>query len=874
MSKAYNKEVFELLEFHSVDAAKGLSDQEVDARLSKYGFNQFRKQKKHSAWLILITQFKNAITVLLLAASLISFLFEDYTEAVAIIAVLLINAIIGFILEIQAIRSMEALRKLDLVFAQVIRNGTKREIESKYLVPGDLLALEAGELITADARLISNAGLEVNESILTGESIPVAKIIDPLAGEIMLADRINMVFKGTAVTNGNAVALVTETGANTAVGEISEMVDQADKDEVPLNKKLNHFSRKLIWLTVVLVIPFIVVALIQQKDIYLMVEISIALAVAAIPEGLPIVATISLARGMLGLAKHKVIVKKLAAVETLGETNIIMTDKTGTLTQNSLKADTVCVTSEIGSARCISSDSVSKEEEEFALDILIRISVLSNNASIDHAERALGDPIEAALLYLASDYDEGTVERLRNSWIEVDETPFDSETRVMANLHKNSDQYQVSAKGATVEILDKCNRIYQSGDVKPFEEEEKLIWKTQTDQLSAKGLKVLAFAFNNLNEQKDAYATDLIFAGLIGFQDPPRQEVSQSILECRQAGIKVVMVTGDHPETAKAIARQIKLSDNPREKVVHGKDFASMLSNNQIEDTILFCRVSPRQKLELVEYYQNQGWIVGMTGDGVNDAPALRKADIGVAMGLRGTQVAEEASDMVLLDDSFSSIIRAIRQGRIIFNNIKNFVIYLLSCNLSEIMVVAVAAFSNLTLPLLPLQILFLNLVTDVFPALALGMGKGDASIMTANPRDPKEPILHRKNWMSIIGYSIALTASVLGVFLYALLYRNYDPVTCNNIAFFTLAFAQLLHPLNLIELGEKFFSNSIIRNPHLWSAVAFCTIILLGAYFSDSISQLLNLTTLLSEQWYLIAVGSIAPLVIVRVMKLARIIL
>ncbi len=873
MLDVYNKDIAELLHEYQVDPELGLNETEADNRLLKYGLNQFRKHQKHSVWLVFLRQFQNSITFLLLGAALISFIFHDYTESIAIVAVLIINAIIGFILEIQAVRSMEALKKLDQVYARVIRDGMKLEIASKHLVPGDLMVLEAGDLVTADARLITNSSIEINESVLTGESVPVIKQIHTLKGQVTLADQVNMVFKGTSATSGNAIALVTGTGSNTAVGEISEMVSKAEQEEIPLNRKLNDFSKKLIFLTIALVIPFVILGFAQEHDLYLMIETAIALAVAAIPEGLPIVATISLARGMLKLTRHQVIVKKLAAVETLGEVNVIMTDKTGTLTENELSVDTICFSSEPSHEIRISEIAKKKIGHDKNLEILMQVAALCNNASVSDKSGKIGDPIETALLDMVIAYNNELLSSIRTKWKELDETPFDSDTRIMANFHQSESDYFVSAKGATSEVLDRCNFIQLNDEVNPLGQEQRSLWIQKTNELSSKGLKVLAFAYKKARQEDKNYASELIFLGLIGFLDPPRPDVAPSILECQKAGIKIIMVTGDHPETARAIAQKTLLTNNPNEMVVHGKDLETVVSYKDIEDAIIFSRVSPRQKLELVSYYQKQGWIVGMTGDGVNDAPALRKADIGVAMGYRGTQVAEEAADMVLQNDSFSSIVRAIQQGRIIFKNIKNFVVYLLSCNLSEILVVAIAAFSNLALPLLPLQILFLNLVTDVFPALALGMGKGDRSIMKIPPRNPKEPILNRGNWISISMYAVVLTLSVMGVFLYGAFHLNFDSAICNNLAFFTLAFAQLLHPINLIEIKDNFFNNEIIENPHLWSAVLFCSIILIGVYYTHPLNELLSLNKLTLHQWQLIGIGSIAPIIIIRLIKLLKII-
>lgn len=839
-------------------AIKGLSMHEVLHRLKVYGHNEIPETKENSRFKILIGQFKNSIVLLLFAAAFISFLFKDYTECLAILAVILINAIIGYILESQAMRSMEALKKLDKVFARVMREGQVKEIDAREIVPGDILLLEAGDIVPADARLLELAHLETNESTLTGESVPVSKNAKTqLESDTVLADRINMVFKGTSVNRGNAKALVVATGSYTEMGHISAMVAKAEKEEIPLNKKLDIFSKKLIWLTILIIIPFVVVGLIRGNEMYLMIETAIALAVAAIPEGLPIVATISLARGMLKLSGSNVIVKKLAAVETLGETDIIMTDKTGTLTENKLKTEVVLLTAD--------------DPGTLSLENFIKVAVLCNNASFNDGV-GIGDPVETALLTYVNQHDKNALQTLA-SWIEVDEKPFDSEKRYMATLHENNNKYFASVKGSTTEVLELCQSIDRNGETLPFKDEERNYWVDKTSELAGKGYKVLAFAYRKLEEEKSDYYHDLVFVGLAGFLDPPRKDVKASIQQCHEAGIKIIMVTGDHQETARAISEQISLVPLGVEiNAIHGKDLVvSDKYKAELDSTQIYSRVTPKQKLELVEYFQSKNLVIGMTGDGVNDAPALRKADIGIAMGLRGTQVAEEAADMVLQDDSFSSIVVAIKQGRVIFNNIKNFVIYLLSCNLTEIMVVAIAVYSNVALPLLPLQILFLNLVTDVFPALALGMGEGSPYVMKSRGRDPQDPLINFKNWISIVVYSAVMTLCILGVFFYSTIVLKNDPSISNNIAFFTLAFMQLWHPFNLIHRQEGFFKNEITRNGHLWLAILFCTVILILAYATPLTQVILGLTSLTTELWFYIIGTSFLPLFIIRFLKLLK---
>lgn len=844
----------EVLTLLDANEEQGLNADQVVERRGRFGLNVISATKPRSPWTIFISQFRNAIVILLVVATVVSLVFGDFAEAAAITAVIFLNAIIGFALELQANRSMTALKALDQPLIKVFRGGFWQRVSIDQVVPGDIISFEAGDLVGADARLLKSVALEVNESVLTGESVPVDKMPDEIPGGTQLGDQRNMVFRGTSVTKGNGLAVVVATGRNTEIGRIATMVDQAQAEEIPLNRKLNHFSKTLIWLTIFIMVPFVTFGLLQDREVYLMIETAIALAVAAIPEGLPIVATIALARGMLKLSKKKVIVKKLAAVETLGSTDIILADKTGTLTENKLAVMVA----------------VGAEGEGLATSRLYEIAVLCNNAELNQ-NREVGDPVEVALLRWAEKQGEGFILSTRKKWVKQVEEPFDSDVRMMTTVHQSDSELMLSVKGATAEVLKQCAYYEKQGSLCAMDGATRQYWVSETTRLSRSGLKVLAFAYKTPGKVSLEVNNDLVMVGLLGLQDPPRVEVSSAISECQSAGIKVIMVTGDHPETAKAIAHDIGLVHEREPEVVHGRDLRFDHGEGQeesLKETSIYSRVTPEQKLRLVEYYQSKGHVVAMTGDGVNDAPALKKAQIGVAMGLRGTEVAKEAADMALQDDSFLSIVAAIKQGRIIFNNIRNFVIYLLSCNLSEILIVSIGAFLHQEVLLLPLQILFLNLVTDVFPALALGMGQGSEKMIMQPPRGLSEPVLTRSHWKSLISYAMIITTGVLGAFFYATEIAGCLPAEANNIAFFTLAFAQLVHPFNLIGRGESLFKNEIARNPHLWAAIALCTFILLGAGTIHPLDELLAIQAISGGLWWVIVAGSLFPLLIVHLLK------
>jgi Ca2+-transporting ATPase len=726
-----------------------------------------------------------------------------------------------------------------------------------------VLFLEAGDMITADARILKASQLSVNESSLTGEAMPVEKKVTEIPETTPLAERTNMLHKGTYVTNGNAKALVTATGMQTELGKIANLVQSADQSATPLEKKLQVLSRKLIYITVILVVVIFVVGYFTHGDYLEMLKTAIALAVAAIPEGLPIVATLALAQGMMKMAKHNVIVKKLAAVETLGGTTVICTDKTGTLTQNKIEVTDIFPTDNI--------------------ELLTRIGVLCNTATIEISNdkiTEIGDPLETGLLKYA--YKQNILkEQAERDFPKIKEVSFSSETKVMATLHNSASGFIVFAKGAAEEILNKCTFITNGSNKTELNDKTKNEWKAQSEKLAASGLRIIAGAYKETGDEHSSLLENLTFAGLYCMMDPPADDVFQAIQEAKDAGIRVVMITGDHPATAKYIANQLRISSE-NEMPIAGKEMQPLGHLTEADkqkwlSTSVFARVTPAQKLDLVTVLQEKGDIVGMTGDGVNDAPALKKADIGIAMGQRGTQVAQEVADMVLKDDAFASIVHAIKQGRIIFSNIQKFVIYLLSCNMSELFVVSVAALSNLHFQLLPLQILFINLVTDVLPALALAAGEGDPLVMKHKPRNPAEPLLKTKQWYAVWIYAAIISVCTLGsVFISHFFIHTgtrFDPKLCNNILFFTLILCQLFHVFNMSSMKVLFFKSEVFRNKYVWYALLTCSAIILSVFFITPAGKALNIQPLQADDWLVVLVSATSSLLLIQLLKRTNII-
>lgn len=873
--------VEETIASFQTDVVNGLTESEATKRAREFGSNSYQVQKQKSAWLILLQQFKSPIVYLLVFGSAVSLYFKDFIEAIAIAAVILINALIGFLMEMQARSSMKALREMDVIHSKVIREGKVTEIPSEKITPGDVVVLEAGDIIPGDGRLVDVNKLQCDESSLTGESLPTEKNIEKLSGETALGDQHNMVFKGTSVMNGNGKAVITGIAKQTQLGTITSLVESAVETTTPLDKKLNALSKKLIGVTLVMTLIFAVTGIIQGKHWLLILETAIALAVAAIPEGLPIVATVALAYGMVLMARRNVIVKKLSAVETLGSTSVILTDKTGTLTENKIFVETLSFPHENAQVKIennvllFESGPIKKSNENF--DKLRLIGTLCNDAvTKDDAakKKASGDPIEIALLQLTT-ASGANVQELKSQYQRIEEVPFSSEAKIMGTLHKGIKGNFVAAKGSVEHLLAKCSKIQSGPLVTEWKENDKKSVLLDSEKMSAEGLRVLAFAYQEGDISKEHYLNDLIYVGMIGFLDPPRLDIKEAILSCRKAGIRIVMITGDHPMTALNIAKKTGLVEEAEQKVIAGKDVPAMESlsaegTEMILSTSVFARTTPKQKLEIASVYQKAGNIVAMTGDGVNDAPALKKADVGIAMGLRGTQVAKEAASIVLKDDSFTSIAKA-AHGREIFQNIQKFVIYLVSCNLSEILIVTTLGFIAPASTLLPLQILFLNMVTDVFPALALGVGEGDKTVMNKPPRSSGKNIITNRDWFVISIYAALMTLSVIAAVIYCRQYITTDEGAINNIAFITLTFTQLFHVFNMSSLRSAFLMNEVTRNKFVWLALVLCIGLLLLVFAIPEMRLVLKLDILPLKIWIVAMIAAVLPLVVVQTYKRIR---
>lgn len=866
----------EVVKLMDSDLSKGLSIEEAELRLKKYGKNKITEAKKRSPILIFLSQFKNPIVYLLIFAAGLSFYFQEWLDGIAIFIVILINAIIGFYMEFQAELSMDALKKLSAIPAKVLRNAQLSEFDSVNIVPGDILYLEAGDIIPADARIFHEARLQADESALTGESVSIEKKKVILPVDTHFAERINMLYKGTNINKGNGWAIVIATGMETEIGKIANLVESAGQSATPLEKKLENFSKKLIKVTIVLVLIIFIAGVLNGQKLWEMLETSIALAVAAIPEGLPIVATLALAQGMLKMAKHKVIVKKLSAVETLGGTNVICTDKTGTLTENKIKVTQV-----------ITEDTLWKEGIKFkpslSFELMKKVAILCNTAELRHKGSSvieIGDPLETGLLKFAKAHGEN-IEAVRLEFPKVREEPFSSESKIMATMHQYGDKKMIYVKGAAEELVMRSSYILNEEKIKLFDDTLKQYWLHEAEKIASSGLRIIAGAYKEFSNQEEELITGLTFLGLFGMMDPPRKGVFSALKECHEAGIRVIMITGDHPSTAKNIGIQLGIAQQDSEVIIGSKmkefEFLSDEDKEKWLKASIFARVSPKQKIDLVKVLQEKGNIVGMTGDGVNDAPALRKADIGIAMGLRGTQIAQEASDMVIKDDSFASIVIAIKQGRIIFENIQKFVIFLLSCNLTELLVIATASIFSLHFQLFPLQILFINIITDVLPALALGVLDGNDAIMRQRPKPIELPIIDSKRWWTIIFYSVVLGITCVGGVLasHYMIHNSeaWNPKLSNNILFYSLIFSQLLHVFNMGKRGTNYFKSEVFTNRYVWLAIISSLIILLGLSLIAPVRKVLLIYPMSVQDWLVIVLCAVLGMIIIQAAKVLKIV-
>ncbi|MDF1856613.1 cation-transporting P-type ATPase [Pseudooceanicola sp.] len=842
-----------------VDPACGLDDSAVVQRRERHGANQLRAPQKKSVLVILAHQFEGVIVWLLAFAAGLSFFFQDIAEGVAIVVVLALNAAIGYFTELRAARSMEALQGLATITTRVRRDGQAVCVNAHELVPGDIVLLEAGDVVTADMRLAEASNLQTDESVLTGESMSVAKQTDPVAPGAAIDERACMVFKGTAITQGSGTGIVTTTGMDTELGHISDLVQRAESSVSPLEKRLDQLGHRLVWLTLALALLVIGAGILRGHETMTMIQTGVALAVAAVPEGLPVVATLSLARGMWRMAARNAVISNLSSVETLGATTVILTDKTGTLTENKMTVARYLLSGtevdlvQQGDTVCFETAQGAVDPGDARLEAALRIGALCNSATLGTGDDdASGDPMELALLRIARQVGQPR-EALLQTFEKVGEHAFDQALKMMATVHGDSDGFLYVVKGAPEAVMDVCTHVLGPDGTTQIDASVRADWRERSRTAASGGLRLLALAMKQTTSAEADPYDDLTLAGLVCLRDPLRADVAQAIAAARAAGVRVVMMTGDHADTAAAIARAAGLGHGaPGDgdlTVIEGGDLAGLDpegTDGPLRDRVLaadvFARVAPVTKLQLASLYQHNGHIVAMTGDGVNDAPALKKADIGIAMGQRGTEVAREAAHMVLRDDSFGTIIAAMRQGRIIFDNIQKFVVYLMSCNVSEVLVVGLAAGAGLPMPLLPLQILFLNLITDVFPAFALGLGRGGVSVMQQPPRDPAEPIIDRGRWIKIGVLGGAITLATLAAFWLALNWLMLAVAPAVTVAFLTLALAQLWNVFNMRTREDGLFVNEVTRNPWVWGAIALCLALIGTAHWVPGLSDVLKL--------------------------------
>jgi Ca2+-transporting ATPase len=858
----------------AVTGEQGLGAAEAARRLARYGPNQLPERRSRPALRILLDQLRSLMVALLVVASGLAFAFGERIEGAAIAVVVLLNAAVGFFTELRAVRSLEALRRMGQTRSVVRREGSARVLPAHELVPGDIVLLEAGDVVSADLRLLEASKLEADESALTGESVPARKDLAPVAANAPVAERACMLFQGTGLTRGSAVGVVIGTGMRTELGRISALVAKAEPGASPLERRLEALGRRLAALTLAAAAGIACAGILSGRDVFLMVETGIALAVAAVPEGLPVVATLALARGMWRMARRNALVERLSAVETLGSTSVILTDKTGTLTENRMRAVAFHLDGgavEIDEKGFRRGAAPFDPRDDALLLAALRAALLCNDASLARSQpHAVGDPTEAALLEAGAAAGLYREDLLAGA-PELREEAFDPALQLMATFHRGAQDFELAVKGGPEAVLARCTQVRTRGGTRPLDPQASAAWIAAAEAMASRGLRVLGLATRRLASLEAPPYQELELLAWVALLDPPRSRVREAIAACSAAGVRVVMVTGDHPATARTVAEAVGMLE-PGADLVDARGLGSLERSDAALRTRLLrarviARASPEQKLELIALHQREGAVVAMTGDGVNDAPALRKADIGVAMGQRGTQVAREAAAIVLQDDELATIAAAIEQGRVIFANVRKFVVYLLSCNVSEILTVSIATLAQAPLPLLPLQILFLNLVTDVFPALALGFGEGERGLMQHPPRPAREPILRRSHWLTIAGLGGLMTAAVLGALASALRLGMSEPQAV-TVSFLTLAAAQLWNVFAMRGGRSSALRNDVTRNPWVWGALALCGGLIAAATQLPGLAGLLDLFPIGGQGWLLVLAFSLSPVFAVQLVR------
>jgi Ca2+-transporting ATPase len=870
--KAYYRESKEeLIKELGANEKQGLTNKVAQEKLAQVGPNALIEGKKKGILEVFLEQFKDLMVIILIVAAVISAFTGNLESTAVIIVVLILNAILGTVQHVKAEKSLEALKSLSAPVAKVLRDGKKQEIAAKDVVPGDILLLEAGDLVTADGRILDNFSLQVNESSLTGESTNIDKLDTTFDKEVPLGDRVNMVYSSSLVTYGRANVLVTATGMDTEIGKIATLMNETKERRTPLQVSLDQFSSRLA--TAILIFCALILGLQMWRGQPLLDALlfAVALAVAAIPEALSSIVTIVQAMGTQKMAKEHAIIKNLAAVESLGSVSVICSDKTGTLTQNKMTVEDIYIGGKV----------LKPEELNLSNQLhryLLYDVVLNNDASLSDGKK-IGDPTESALLEMyrkvpGIDLGNGKLglseSELRNHLDRLEEVPFDSDRKLMSTKHLIHTVPTIFVKGAIDILLKRCINIRFGDKVRPLTEQDRKNILAQNNHFSENGLRVLAFAYKESDEELSADTEkDLTFIGLVSEMDPPREESVAAVARAKEAGIRTVMITGDHKVTAVAIAKKIGIF-NDGDIALTGLELDALSDeelDQEIEKVAVYARVSPENKIRIVNAWQRKDHIVSMTGDGVNDAPALKKADVGVAMGITGTEVSKDAASMILTDDNFATIIKAVANGRTVYENIKNAIGYLLSGNLSAIITVLFASIAGLPVPFVAVQLLFINLVTDSLPALAIGMEPGNPDILKRKPRDPKASLLDKPFVTQISTQGFLISLSVITAFLIGL--KDSPAIAC-TMAFSTLTFARLLHGFNC-RSQHSIFKIGFKNNWYSLAAFALGTALLVLILFVPTLHGLFAVQPLSGQEVWLIVILAIIPTVLIQLVKVIR---
>lgn len=871
MKAYYRESKEELIKELGANEKQGLTNKVAQEKLAQVGPNALIEGKKKSILEVFLEQFKDLMVIILIVAAVISAFTGNLESTAVIIVVLILNAILGTVQHVKAEKSLEALKSLSAPAAKVLRDGKKQEIAAKDVVPGDILLLEAGDLVTADGRILDNFSLQVNESSLTGESTNIDKLDTTFDKEVPLGDRVNMVYSSSLVTYGRANVLVTATGMDTEIGKIATLMNETKERRTPLQVSLDQFSSRLA--TAILIFCALILGLQMWRGQPLLDALlfAVALAVAAIPEALSSIVTIVQAMGTQKMAKEHAIIKNLAAVESLGSVSVICSDKTGTLTQNKMTVEDIYIGGEV----------LKPEELNLSNQLhryLLYDVVLNNDASLSDGKK-IGDPTESALLEMyrkvpGIDLGNGKLglseSELRNHLDRLEEVPFDSDRKLMSTKHLIHTVPTIFVKGAIDVLLKRCINIRFGDEVRPLTEQDRKNILAQNNHFSENGLRVLAFAYKESDEELSADTEkDLTFIGLVSEMDPPREESVAAVARAKEAGIRTVMITGDHKVTAVAIAKKIGIF-NDGDIALTGLELDALSDeelDQEIEKVAVYARVSPENKIRIVNAWQRKDHIVSMTGDGVNDAPALKKADVGVAMGITGTEVSKDAASMILTDDNFATIIKAVANGRTVYENIKNAIGYLLSGNLSAIITVLFASIAGLPVPFVAVQLLFINLVTDSLPALAIGMEPGNPDILKRKPRDPKASLLDKPFVTQISTQGFLISLSVITAFLIGL--KDSPAIAC-TMAFSTLTFARLLHGFNC-RSQHSIFKIGFKNNWYSLAAFTLGTALLVLILFVPTLHGLFAVQPLSGQEVWLIVILAIIPTVLIQLVKVIR---